>query len=493
MRSRLDSGQGRKSVRLQSKRVYNGGLFAASIAHAPIGCGVWPAFWMFGEDREHMWPAWGELDILEGFHNVNHSFATLHTGPGCSQNTMKEGTNFTSRWSRATPGGDLATDCNIRGPRQWSNEGCSQVGPKGTMGTMFNQQGGGTIVTEWDPAAEHIRIWFWANGSEPADVRNQTPTPQKWGKPLYAFSLAPDVCPQRFFRNMRLVFDITFCGDLAGSSFSRMCGLRPEIVNQTCEEFVEKHPYYFTEAYWRIRGLDVYYRRKEIRNQSHHNQDKPRQKSHTSKNAETILAGQLEHDLDVGEKKRMINEANEVEQEVVDAEEKQMQKKMDIVTSTTTSRLSTTTRPRASTTLIDPSATSKKNSLENKSQGGKRHSDWFFPRRSNVQTHMPGPPVLGPFTETLGENLQVKDTSGKISTTPWGFTVSAATLFCVLIAVFSCFAAARNCSRSIPEENSTEGRTNSYFRLEAPLRNHLAADEPPNQPIRYWRSWNSIT
>jgi beta-glucanase (GH16 family) len=40
--------RGRKSIRLESKQRYNEGLFVVSLAHAPVSCGAWPAFWMFG-------------------------------------------------------------------------------------------------------------------------------------------------------------------------------------------------------------------------------------------------------------------------------------------------------------------------------------------------------------------------------------------------------------------------------------------------------------
>ena len=40
----LNSG-GRKSVRLQSKRKFRGGLFIFDASHMPVGCGTWPAFW----------------------------------------------------------------------------------------------------------------------------------------------------------------------------------------------------------------------------------------------------------------------------------------------------------------------------------------------------------------------------------------------------------------------------------------------------------------
>ena len=40
--------RGRQSVRLESKRRYNEGLFIITLSHAPVSCGSWPALWMFG-------------------------------------------------------------------------------------------------------------------------------------------------------------------------------------------------------------------------------------------------------------------------------------------------------------------------------------------------------------------------------------------------------------------------------------------------------------
>jgi len=35
----------RPSLRIQSTKRYNGGLFIVDLAHVPVGTGVWPAFW----------------------------------------------------------------------------------------------------------------------------------------------------------------------------------------------------------------------------------------------------------------------------------------------------------------------------------------------------------------------------------------------------------------------------------------------------------------
>lgn len=60
------------------------GRYEASIK-IPTGQGIWPAFWMLGDDFSEVgWPDSGEIDIME---NVGHEPATVHGslhGPGYS-------------------------------------------------------------------------------------------------------------------------------------------------------------------------------------------------------------------------------------------------------------------------------------------------------------------------------------------------------------------------------------------------------------------------
>mmetsp|Transcript_92671 Transcript_92671/g.167469 ORF Transcript_92671/g.167469 Transcript_92671/m.167469 type:complete len:356 (-) Transcript_92671:49-1116(-) len=55
---------------------------------------------------------------------------------------------------------------------------------------------------------------------------------------------------------MRMVFDTTFCGDYGNPTFASSC----PGVGMSCNDFVQKKPEEFAEAYWSIRGLDVYQR-----------------------------------------------------------------------------------------------------------------------------------------------------------------------------------------------------------------------------------------
>lgn len=57
------------------------------------------------------------------------------------------------------------------------------------------------------------------------------------------------------FRNLKIIFDTTFCGDWAGNTWNQTsCGsLAP-----TCEEYVSKNPEAFAEAYWAVNTLQVF-------------------------------------------------------------------------------------------------------------------------------------------------------------------------------------------------------------------------------------------
>jgi len=251
-----DSRMGRKSVRLESRAAFNSGLFVITVDHIPTGCGTWPAFWMFGQDERHVWPTWGEYDIIEGVHRTRHVITTLHTTDGCDQTTVNAGEDFEGLWERGL--GTAANNCSTAARDQWEQQGCSQRGPDGSMGEPFNAAGGGTFVGEWDPLAGHFRTWFWRRGMEPADVVGSKPSPDGWGKPYSFFSMDPYSCPRSHFRNMRLVFDLTFCGDLGNAFFHRDCGAIAQ--NMSCRDFVLAYPEHVKEAYWSIRDLRVFQR-----------------------------------------------------------------------------------------------------------------------------------------------------------------------------------------------------------------------------------------
>jgi hypothetical protein len=257
MARQVEQGAGRPSVRIQSKAAYNSGLFVAKINHAPTGCGTWPAFWLYGEDPLHPWPTWGEYDVAESINNMKRPMTTLHTSERCTQEGVTAGSDFLSEWEKGTEN-NRADNCDVKTPGQWENQGCSQKGPMNSWGQPFNAQGGGTYAAEWDPDAEHIRTWFWPAGMEPSDLTGHLPMPETWGTPFSYFSLKKGTCDSNHFKNMRLVFTLNMCGDLADPYFGDAC---PALAKQmSCQEMAEQHPEQLSEAYWSVASLDVYQR-----------------------------------------------------------------------------------------------------------------------------------------------------------------------------------------------------------------------------------------
>jgi len=253
-------GEGRKTVRIESNEWFRNGLFVLDLDHAPWGCGSWPAFWMFGEDAQHAWPRWGEYDIVESVHNRTWAATTLHTRKDCAQTDVSRTRDFNGQgWVPGSYGTNKAKNCFVQAPGEFANQGCGQEQPYGSWGRPLNQAGGGTWAAEWDPENEYIRTWFFPRGKVPADLTEKRPLPDSWGMPTSFFSLKQDDCSARHFRRMRMVFDITFCGEFGSATFGASCAS----TGQSCEEYVQKNPAAFSEAFWSIRTLDVYKRSSE--------------------------------------------------------------------------------------------------------------------------------------------------------------------------------------------------------------------------------------
>ncbi|CAJ1361873.1 unnamed protein product [Effrenium voratum] len=254
--TKLGSEGGRKAVRIESKNSYNSGLFVLSLDHVPTACGAWPAFWMFGDDAQHSWPRWGEYDILESIHTLNYATTTLHTRESCDQRDVNNGIDFVGQgWAAGSLGNNKAKNCWVKAPQEYDNQGCGQKLPAGSFGEGFNQNGGGTFVAEWDREdRKFMRTWFFPKGKEPIDLIVRSPEPDLWGTPNSFFTLHERWCTADHFKNMRMVFDTTFCGDYAGSTFAAMC----PSIKTTCEDYVRNHPEAFSETFWNIQRLDVY-------------------------------------------------------------------------------------------------------------------------------------------------------------------------------------------------------------------------------------------
>lgn len=58
---------GRNSIRITSQESWNDAIYVLDILHMPEGCSTWPAFWT--KSATSLWPAGGEIDIIEGILN----------------------------------------------------------------------------------------------------------------------------------------------------------------------------------------------------------------------------------------------------------------------------------------------------------------------------------------------------------------------------------------------------------------------------------------
>ncbi|KAI9931601.1 hypothetical protein ASPWEDRAFT_105915 [Aspergillus wentii DTO 134E9] len=232
------SGSGRQSVRLTSKASYNHGLVILDLNHMPGGaCGSWPAFWMLGSGT---WPNNGEIDIIEGVNDQTKNQMALHTTSGCSID--KSGFK-----------GKLGTsNCDVKASGQSDNEGCTiTAGSTKSYGSGFNSGNGGVYATEW--TSDAINIWFFPHSNIPSDIANKKPTPSSWGQPTAKY--AGDCKIDSHFKNMNIVFDVTFCGDWAGNTWSSSsCASKAN----TCQDYVANNPSAFKDTYWGINSLLVY-------------------------------------------------------------------------------------------------------------------------------------------------------------------------------------------------------------------------------------------
>ncbi|KAL6703448.1 nicotinate-nucleotide diphosphorylase (carboxylating) [Coniothyrium glycines] len=276
------SPTGRSSVRLESTKTWNRGLLIADILHMPSSqCGSWPAFWLLSGTAE--WPVGGEIDILEGVNDYETNAVTLHTSTGCVvDNTTVAGGAGQADGVGPAPlfTGDMTTaNCDVKAPNQGANVGCSIHAPASlsgvqmggdadakavklaSYGTPFNEAGGGVYAMEWTDSS--ITVWFFSHADPntallfPSFPSNSTvPDPSQWPSPLAHFSGNGCDFAQRF-KDMKIIFDTTFCGEWAGREWEKG-GCKAKTGVDTCEKFVEENPEAFTEAFWEVRGLKWY-------------------------------------------------------------------------------------------------------------------------------------------------------------------------------------------------------------------------------------------
>lgn len=287
----------RDSVRLEGKTRFDRGLFILDVRHMPDGCGIWPAFWMTDEAA---WPRNGEVDVLEGVNGQSTAKTALHTSDQCDMYAHVPSYAKTGDWEWITGIPDTFTgqpdlkttkaadNCWVMAQHQWANEGCTAVHDRNdTIGAPVNANGGGIYALEWDPENHYIKSWVFSPdipqnlqdaidtaGSEDASERVM-PDPHSWGLPYAYFAIGDTTgCTADHFKNMRIVFNLAFCGNVAGNRFTGECSDLAKKFNVTndhgnhdpvltCNAYIESNPEALEEAFWKIKGVYVYERELE--------------------------------------------------------------------------------------------------------------------------------------------------------------------------------------------------------------------------------------
>jgi len=177
----LPVGGNRDSIRISTKKSYNGGLFIADFWSMPHGCSVWPAWWSVGPD----WPNAGEIDIVEGVNDRSTNQMTLHTSDGCTLDAQaSQNPDFQVNFNAT--GKILSTQCAfING----NNDGCAFDDPNtASYGKGFNLLAGGVFAHLWEK--DSIKIWHFSRGQVPTDIDAGTPNPDSWPTPAAVFTSA---------------------------------------------------------------------------------------------------------------------------------------------------------------------------------------------------------------------------------------------------------------------------------------------------------------
>lgn len=246
---KADSDGRRKSIRIQSDKTFNTGLFIMKANHMPEGLSTWPAFWLTSRVKAPaLWPCGGEIDIIEIVNSVDDNSSknasTLHTdktvnGKSCNQAGVKGISHNDCNFSDKPDSGcgcDHATLCPYIG--------CGvQLDTPLSGGKGFNANGGGVYAMRLTEGGQ-VTIWFFEKGKIPNDISTNKPDPDKWDT---TYMTKFNACPGHF-KDLEIIFNTTFCGDWAGNAF-------PGGMDK-CKDYVKTGD--FSKSFWNIEYVKVF-------------------------------------------------------------------------------------------------------------------------------------------------------------------------------------------------------------------------------------------
>ncbi|KAI6092315.1 concanavalin A-like lectin/glucanase domain-containing protein [Hypoxylon rubiginosum] len=232
------SGAGRKSVRLESKNVYNHGLIIADFNHLPKPtCGSWPAYWFFGEP----WPTKGEIDVYENWNDLAFNRHTAHVdAPSVVGDCKIVSDGMTSTID--------SPNCYDFASGQAEYQGCSAEKTSSTFGSST----GGVYALEW--TSDYLKIWEWSHLLTPVDVTLGNPVPSLlWGTPSFLIKKC-DV--DAAFKDMKMVLNIDFCA-VAGQT-DKWASCKASTGYNTCAAYVAKKASAFSDTNFKVKDIKVY-------------------------------------------------------------------------------------------------------------------------------------------------------------------------------------------------------------------------------------------